>query len=483
MESGDLQDLISRIQAGDERATAEVYQLYATRLMALARSRISPKLAQRLDPEDVVQSAYRSFFLGARDNAFVLTDAEDLWQLLASIVLNKLRRQAKRHRAAKRTIHREVAQQTEADASSAIELSDREPSIVDLTIAAEELAWLLRRLETNQQTAIHLRLQSESIESIAASLSVNERTVRRWLTMAHELLIERDKDFTEPAQRSLASPVISAESLRARGLAVVSPRDYILERLIGSGGVSKVYVARHRNQPGRYCIKVLRKRLRARPSLCEWFLNEASLVARLSHPKIVPIHSVGLLSDGGLFLVMRLIEGHNLSERIARGGLSLQQAIAIVREVAACVEHAHRNGVLHCDLKPENVLIDQEEKVWLTDFGFGRLLEQGDLKGEGSVVAGTIGYMAPEQLDPAVGSIGTWTDVYGLAALLRTLIAGKSPSEVVDGRTSTRLEQLVSQSLQQSPSERISMSILIGQLDEIMQQTPRNRSIHLEDQF
>jgi tRNA A-37 threonylcarbamoyl transferase component Bud32/DNA-directed RNA polymerase specialized sigma24 family protein len=471
VDNRNAQDLIPGILSGDERATSDLYKLYVTRLIALAKSRISPKLAQRLDPEDIVQSAYRSFFLRARDNAFVIDDADGLWRLLATIVIKKLRLQARRHRAAKRSLSREVASPGEQDGDLTNELLDREPSVVDLTIAADELAWLLRRLEPLQQSAIHLRLQGDTIESIATTLSVNERTVRRWLTMAGELFAEREKDFIESPRSPPNTPAISLGAITARGLLLISPKDYVLERLIGSGGVSKVYVARHRKTAARFCIKVLRKKLRGQQTLCEWFLNEASLVAKLSHPCIVPIHGVGLLSDGGLFLVMKLIDGENLAERIADRGLPLEEAIAIVRQVAEVVDHAHRSGVLHCDLKPGNVLIDRENKIWLTDFGFGRLLNAENTRADKTGIAGTTGYMAPEQIDPGLAPLDTWTDVYGLGALLRTLVAGIPANDTAAEGPIPRINHLLTSCLKPSPPERISINEVINRLDQILQQT------------
>jgi tRNA A-37 threonylcarbamoyl transferase component Bud32 len=205
-------DLVEHLRQGDERAAAEIYARFADRLLALARTRLSKRLAQRLDPEDILQSVYRSFFTRVRDGRLLVAEDHDLWPLLATITIKKVRRQAIRQQAAKRDARLESS----------------------LSLGAEEKA-------------------------------------------------------------------------------------------------------------------------------------------------------------------------------------------------AWAMEHAHTRGVLHCDLKPQNVLCDRAGKVWLTDFGYGRVFTANHIQ-PAPVQAGTWAYMAPEQRTGSQ-NLGPWTDVYGLGGLFHTLLFGVPPSE------------------------------------------------------
>ena len=157
----------------------------------------------------------------------------------------------------------------------------------------------------------------------------------------------------------------------------------------------------------------------------ERFLIEARAVARLSHPHIVPIYEVG--EHGGRpFFTMEFVAGGSLRERIDefRGD---QRAIArLMVTVARAVEHAHRRGILHRDLKPGNILLDERREPHVTDFGLAkRLDEESGLTQDGAIV-GTPSYMAPEQAQ-AASDLSTAVDVYGLGAVLYELLTGRPP--------------------------------------------------------
>jgi serine/threonine protein kinase len=200
-------------------------------------------------------------------------------------------------------------------------------------------------------------------------------------------------------------------------------QDYHLERLIGAGGTSKVYVATHRVSGQVVAVKVLRKRLRSRPHLVERFLREAQVVAGLRHSGIVPIHGMGRFPDGNFFLVLDLIDGGDLTHLLKSGPISWTRAAQIVVEVARALQHVHQHGVIHRDLKPQNVLIDSRGQVFVSDFGFA--WQNDDAVGEEHAIVGTAGFMAPEQIEPGLGPVGPHTDVFGLGALLWMLCTGK----------------------------------------------------------
>jgi RNA polymerase sigma-70 factor (ECF subfamily) len=155
--------LLAQWRTGDERAADELFRRYANRLIAMARSRLSPKLARRLDPEDVVQSAYRSFFAGARDGQFDIQRGGDVWKLLVAIVLHKLRNQAKHHTAAKRSIAAEQPFGSE-DSLLGMQAAVIAESPTPLTALAlvDELEHVMRDLEPEGRRILELRLQGHT---------------------------------------------------------------------------------------------------------------------------------------------------------------------------------------------------------------------------------------------------------------------------------------------------------------------------------
>lgn len=189
MPDNESAELLSRFRAGDERAAEQLFNRFAARLIALAGSRLSEKLARRLDAEDVVQSAYRSFFRGARDGRYVLQRSGELWPLLVSITLHKLQHQAERHTAGKRGIDREAAADSvdSCHGLSALALA-RDPSPLEAAALADEVEALLRHLEPRHRSILELRLQGHNLEEIATEEHCSERTVRRVLEQVKGML-------------------------------------------------------------------------------------------------------------------------------------------------------------------------------------------------------------------------------------------------------------------------------------------------------
>ena len=166
-------EILDRYRRGDSAAADELFARYVERLTRLARARLSPMLAVRTDPEDIVMSAYRSFFVGARAGRFTLSRSGDLWRLLATITLRKLYRQARRQRTAGRSAAMETPL-AEKDAFG------REPSPEEVVGMSDELESLLSRLDPLAQR-VELRLQEESLATIAELTGRSERTIRRTL--------------------------------------------------------------------------------------------------------------------------------------------------------------------------------------------------------------------------------------------------------------------------------------------------------------
>jgi serine/threonine protein kinase len=157
---------------------------------------------------------------------------------------------------------------------------------------------------------------------------------------------------------------------------------------------------------------------RKRPKI----FGEAQTVAQLKHPGIVEVHGLGRTPGGGYFIAMELVEGPDLARVASQGPIAIQDAIGWVRQACDAIEHAHERGIVHCDLKPANLLLDSEGRIRVTDFGLARC-RRDELSAEDRI-EGTAPFMAPEQVSSVWGKIGAHTDVYGLGAVLYTLLTG-----------------------------------------------------------
>jgi eukaryotic-like serine/threonine-protein kinase len=192
-----------------------------------------------------------------------------------------------------------------------------------------------------------------------------------------------------------------------------------LVRELGRGGFGVVWEARDRELGRPVAFKAVRAGGKTTVRE-ERLLREAEAAARLSHPNIVTLHDVGR-AEAGPFLVMELLRGETLSERLAQGPLPVAEAVRVAAEVAKGLAHAHGEGVVHRDLKPENVFLCEDGQVKVLDFGLAHAF--GRRRAEG----GTSGYMAPEQAEGAPED--ERTDVFALGVILFELLSGKLPFE------------------------------------------------------
>ncbi len=186
---GTSAELLARYQQGSEDAADAIFARYIERLTRLARSRLSNRLATRTDPEDIVLSAWRSFFISARAGRYSLQRSGDLWRLLASITMHKLYRQIRHQTADKRSVHSEQPldhRQTELEPSRA-----SEPTPEEAIALADELEVVMSQLDKSGRKVLELRLQGESLTTIATETGRSERTIRRLLGNIRKLLTGR----------------------------------------------------------------------------------------------------------------------------------------------------------------------------------------------------------------------------------------------------------------------------------------------------
>ena len=199
---------------------------------------------------------------------------------------------------------------------------------------------------------------------------------------------------------------------------------YRLDAQIGSGGMSTVYRAFDQTLERRVAIKLMHREIASDSDQLERFRREARAVARLSHPHIVQVIDAGE-DESRPYIVFEYIDGETLKERIRRlGRLPIDEAIAYAIEIARALGCAHANHVVHRDIKPQNVLIDEEGSAKVTDFGIARTLEEDGLTADGRVL-GTTDYVSPEQ---ALGHLVTGqTDIYSLGIVLFEMLIGDVP--------------------------------------------------------
>jgi serine/threonine-protein kinase len=219
---------------------------------------------------------------------------------------------------------------------------------------------------------------------------------------------------------------------------------YQIERELGGGGMSRVFVATDETLGRRIAIKVLRPTLAAALSV-ERFRREVELAAGLQHPNIVPVLSAGTLGDGTPYFVMPFVEGESLRERLVRGPLSVREAVSVARDVARALSFAHGRGVVHRDIKPGNILVTSGAAV-VTDFGVAKAIQASTsrpgaerrprndrISGAGGATLTAIGtslgtpsYMAPEQAaaDP---NVDFRADLYALGVVMYEMLVGSPP--------------------------------------------------------
>lgn len=214
--------------------------------------------------------------------------------------------------------------------------------------------------------------------------------------------------------------------LRDRLVAAVGDH-YLVEAELGRGGMAAVFRALDVRLNRRVAIKVLPPELAFNPSVRSRFLREAQMAAGLTHPNIVPIHMVHE-ADGLVFFVMALVNGESLAARLAReGSLPIEHVRGIISEVADALDYAHRQGVVHRDIKPDNILLDRATgRPLVTDFGIARAAAEESRLTVTGMAVGTPAYMSPEQ---ALGDrdVDGRSDMYSLGIVAYQMLAGETP--------------------------------------------------------
>ncbi|MFT5324261.1 MAG: RNA polymerase sigma factor (sigma-70 family) [Planctomycetaceae bacterium] len=443
LEDSTNRDLLAAWRSGNEFAAAVLVRRYMARLTSLASSRLSRKLARRVDAQDVVLSAWRSFFVATDRNQVNVPDDDNLWPLLVTMTLRKLARQAARHSAERRSIHAEENRPNDLDWPAVVA---RDPTPVEAAMVTDEIESLMSGLSLADREILTRRLQGEQHATIAAAIDCSERTVRRSLQRIREKYVDSHEgdaslptgpsgtaglnetsppieEFDPGEGQTDEPPKVPTTEQSTDESPTVQYSDVILQRLIGQGAFGKVYRATRRADGSTVAVKYLRKAFWRSVHAADQLVREVSIVSKLSHPGIIKHFGWGRSRQGAAFTMMEWVDGENLDSwrRSSLPTVSeiVQCGIAICDALAA----AHLAGVVHADLTPRNILRRCDGTFVLTDFGFSRLLSD-PVK---TVSAGTPGFLAPEQLSDVFGKVSTRTDVFGLGGVLYFLLTGSAP--------------------------------------------------------
>src|SRR5271156_1488945 len=199
---------------------------------------------------------------------------------------------------------------------------------------------------------------------------------------------------------------------------------YLLRRLVGRGGMGDVYEAEDTVRERIVALKLMSQTLSNDPVFRARMQREARTAGRLQEPHVVPIHDFGEI-DGQLYVDMRLIDGTDVASTLSRyGPLAAPRAVAIVRQVGSALDAAHTAGVMHRDVKPENILVSADDFAYLVDFGIASAASDEKLTQIGTTV-GTFKYMAPERFSES--EITHRADIYALACVLYECLVGSPP--------------------------------------------------------
>ncbi len=224
----------------------------------------------------------------------------------------------------------------------------------------------------------------------------------------------------------------TAETTTEFGIGSIVAETYEVVGMLGRGGMGSVWEAHHRRLPGkRVAIKVLHTSVAEDAEALARFKREAEIACRLGHANIVEVHDFNKLENGSPYLILELLEGCSLDERLREGRLSVESCESILWQVASALQSAHEQDVIHRDLKPQNIFLVPSptgvgpEIVKVLDFGISKIRGSQTVKTQDSTLLGTPQYMAPEQALGQHDNVDARTDIFALGAMLYELLSGE----------------------------------------------------------
>ncbi|GAC69454.1 protein kinase domain-containing protein [Gordonia soli] len=259
---------------------------------------------------------------------------------------------------------------------------------------------------------------------------------------------------------------------------------YRIGALLGRGGMGEVYEAYDSKKDRTVALKLLPPQLSDNDDFRERFLRESRTAARLSEPHIIPIHDFGEI-DGLLYIDMRMVTGRDLRAELAKGPLAPSRAVQILTQIASALDSAHASGLVHRDVKPDNILIDENDFAYLVDFGIAHGATETRLTVAGSAL-GSLAYMAPERFgDQPAGPV---SDVYSLACVLYETLTGAQPFATTSMQglmtahitappptTGTAFDAVIARGMAKDPAHRFGSAREFAQAASVALSTPGPR--------
>jgi eukaryotic-like serine/threonine-protein kinase len=261
---------------------------------------------------------------------------------------------------------------------------------------------------------------------------------------------------------------------------------YRLQRVIGQGGMGAVYEASHIAEGGRYAVKVLAPSSvqASEDEVVARFWREADITSKLRHPHIIQCREAGRTPEGDLFIVMEMLEGEDLEQRLQRvHRFEPQQAAPIVQQAASALQLAHEQGIIHRDLKPSNIFLcraGEGDHVKILDFGLSKMLAARAQLTSPDTFMGTPDYMSPEQVVGPVSAVTLETDIFSLGIILYQMLAGHPPWQHAD------VFQLMQKIVNEEPPPLASLGLGIPEAVEqavlrALAKAPQDRYRSMED--
>ena len=289
-----------------------------------------------------------------------------------------------------------------------------------------------------------------------------------------------DETFTQSRMASEAATVVASSSTPrpwttstapGSGPADFGPR-YRVEKLLGEGGMGAVYKAYDLDLERAVALKLIRPHIAADPEVSQRFRQELILASRISHKNILRIHDLGE-ANGTKFISMAFVEGEDLHQVLRREGkLDLSRALNISRQLCNALEAAHGEGVLHRDLKPQNILLDRQDHVFVSDFGLAKSLDTDAGLSRTGEFLGTPRYMSPEQVE--CKPLDQRSDLYSLGLVIYEMVTGDVPF-----RADTTFQLMMARVKQEAPSPKLSNpelpDWLVGIILKCLEREPEQR--------
>jgi eukaryotic-like serine/threonine-protein kinase len=468
-------DLIAKWRNGSQEAAAVLMERYRLRLIALVASRLSRGQRGSIDPEDVVQSAMGSFFRNTSSASQCRLQIEStlsIWNLLAMFARRKLSRSLERSNTAKRGAG------WDRNALDQIELFELQQATPESPDADELVNELNSMLAPDQNELVELLLAGNTQKEIAEKLSVDERTVRRRVTAIRKLLtpylLENEVDKGGVGFQPLMNidPQSSGLCPGSLSLPRISYGHFVLGKMIGRGGFGKVYQACMQATDSVVAVKFMHRHLWTDVPSKNSFLREIDQASRIDHPGIIKYLGWGESPHGGPYILSELIAGRPLSQCPS---MSDTQLVQVMKQVCEAISIVHLSGVIHGDLTPNNILISTDGRAVITDFGLSTCMQpmepsEGVGSGERSI-GGTLGFAAPEQVSPAFGSIGPWTDIYAMGAIAYFCLTGTAPHAKGDATES--LASTIAEEDDEMIPSTLPMTAAVQKLSKLVELTLR----------